>query len=143
MKNILIWSSLICLACPLSAPAAIYKCTEDDTVSYRDTPCDSGGASELVVAMVRTDPAPAMPEPGAAIIAEPKPDVTVRLAPQASGLTLGMFDTQVLNLRGWGRPGKITRNKSNREWREEWTYFSPQDGQRQLQFANGKLTAIQ
>ena len=143
MKNLLIWSSLIFLVCPMSAPAAIYKCTEDDTVSYRDTPCESGGTSELVVAMVRTDPAPTKSEPSAAIVAEPKPDIAVRLSPQTGGLTLGMFDTQVLNLRGWGRPGKITRSKSKREWREEWTYFSPQDGERQLLFANGKLTAIQ
>ena len=55
---------------------------------------------------------------------------------------IGMFDTQVLNLRGWGRPAKITRSKAKGAWREEWTYVSPRTGERQLQFANGRLTAI-
>jgi hypothetical protein len=53
-----------------------------------------------------------------------------------------MFDTQVLNMRAWGRPAKIKRTKAHRAWREEWTYQSPVDGERQLEFANGKLTAI-
>ena len=55
---------------------------------------------------------------------------------------LGMFDTQVLNLRGWGRPSKITRAKTKGAWREQWIYSSPRTGERQLQFANGRLASI-
>lgn len=59
-------------------------------------------------------------------------------------IALGMSDLEVLNLRGWGRPGKITRSKVDGVWREEWVYASPVEGQRpMLQFSNARLTAIQ
>jgi hypothetical protein len=143
MKTSPLWLTLLCIACPLSAQAAIYKCLENDTVTYRDTPCENADATQFIVASIRPEPGPARFEPNAGIATETKPETAPQVLQQSPGLTLGMLDTQVLNLRGWGRPGKITRNKSNRAWREEWTYFSPRDGERQLQFANGKLTAIQ
>jgi hypothetical protein len=113
-------------------------------VTYQDTPCDKADESELVVASIRTDREVRTAEPNPDRASEPQPEPLLRASPQAPELTLGMLDTQVLNTRGWGRPSKITRSKANRAWREEWTYISPQDGQpRQLEFANGKLTAIQ
>ena len=140
MKNALFWLSLVCLAAP-SAHAAVYKCVADDTVTYQDTPCDGADSTTFVLASIRTESPAAKSEPATAIAPEPKPEPAPRVA-QSPGLTLGMFDTEVLNMRGWGRPGKITRSKAKSAWREEWTYFSPQDGQRQLQFANGRLTGI-
>ena len=54
-----------------------------------------------------------------------------------------MSDDEVLNLPAWGRPKKITRNKANRVWREQWAYVSPVEGEKYLHFTNGKLTAIE
>jgi hypothetical protein len=136
-KNCVALMSLLCIACPLSAEAAIYKCTNANAVVYQDTPCKAGQTSlDLAVAPIRlTEPNNAGP---AEMRQEPLPPSQL----QSTALALGMSDTEVLNLRGWRRPGKITRSKANRAWREEWTYFSPQDEQKQLQFVNGKLAAI-
>lgn len=124
---------------PLAAQADVYKCVVHYNVTYQDQPCQNADEQELVISSVRTDridrdrPAPVAP------IIDVLPDPTPGLlAPDANGLMLGMFDTQVLNLRGWGRPAKITRSKAKGAWREQWTY----SGERQLQFANGRLAAI-
>ena len=140
MKNALLWLSLFCVVAP-PAGAAVYKCVADDTVTYRDTPCDGADSTAFIVASIKTESPVAKSEPATAIAPEPKPERADRVT-QSPGLTLGMFDTEVLNMRGWGRPAKITRSRAKSAWREEWTYFSPQDGQRQLQFANGRLTGI-
>jgi len=143
MKTALFWLSILCVAAP-SAHATIYKCVADDTVTYavtyQDTPCEGADTAAFVVASIRTESPLAKTEPAAAIADEPKPESTARVA-TSPGLTLGMFDTEVLNMRGWGRPGKIKRSKANRAWREEWTYSS-QAGERQLEFSNGRLTGI-
>jgi hypothetical protein len=52
-----------------------------------------------------------------------------------------MSDTKVLNMRGWGRPKKITRTKGREGWREEWTYLSRPEEKTILQFINGTLAA--
>jgi len=52
-----------------------------------------------------------------------------------------MSDTKILNMPRWGRPHKVSRTEANHAWLEEWTYFAP-DGEKQLQFANGKLTGM-
>jgi hypothetical protein len=49
-----------------------------------------------------------------------------------------MSDDEVLNLPGWGVPKQITRTKSPREYKEEWTYFTP-TGERKLYFVNAAL----
>ena len=143
MKKLPFYLGLCALVLSLPGHAAIYKCVIGHTVTYQDTPCDHADGSVLVVASIRTRPEVRIVEPAAANGNEATPDLFLRSANQPPALTLGMLDTQVLNLHGWGRPSKITRSKSNRAWREAWTYFSPHDGERQLQFANGKLTAIQ
>jgi hypothetical protein len=58
--------------------------------------------------------------------------------PPRRTLMLGMSDDEVLNLPGWGVPRKITRTKSPREYKEEWTYFTP-TGERKLYFVNAAL----
>ncbi len=147
MKNPLLHVSLfslLSLAWPLAGHAAIYKCTAADAVTYQDHPCENADARELIVASIRTQPDARDPAADYARPAESKPEAPPRPLFQPPGLELGMFDTQVLNLRGWGRPTKITRSKVKRAWHEAWTYISPLDGQqRQLEFANGKLTAIE
>ena len=108
-KNCVALISLFCIAYPLSGGAAIYKCTGDNAVVYQDTPCKAGQTSlDLAVAPIRlTDPNNASP---VELRQEPLPPSQL----QSTALALGMSDTEVLNLRGWRRPGKITRSKANR-----------------------------
>ena len=144
MKNLLLYVGLGFLVLPLSGQAAIYKCVVDHVVTYQDTPCENADEAELIVASIRAEPEVRVMAPNSADAIESRAEPSVRSSPQVPGLALGMLDTQVLNMRGWGRPSKITRSKVNRAWREAWTYISPLDGQqRQLEFANGKLTAIE
>lgn len=134
---------LTAFAFPLSVHADIYKCVTHYVVTYQDKPCPAADEETLVVASLRQDERPPAAEPAAIIVApEPAPQPTIPNAPPAPELTLGMLDTQVLNMPGWGRPAKITRARGRDAWRERWTYESPQSGERQLQFANGRLVAI-
>jgi len=55
---------------------------------------------------------------------------------------VGMSDDEVLNLPGWGVPNRITRERKPREWREEWSYGSPVNGERRLHFVNATLVDI-
>jgi hypothetical protein len=132
---------------PLSAHADIYRCIVHHTVTYQDTPCANADESEMIIASIKTDRIDAERQPSSRIPApdvapEAPADLPVNIANPPPDLMLGMFDTQVLNLRGWGRPTKITRSKAKGAWREEWTYVSPVSGERQLQFANGRLTGV-
>lgn len=136
-KSFISCLTLLCIAYPPAGQTAIYRCTNDNSVVYQDTPCGIGQPSiNLATAPIRVlEPNTASP---ADFRQEPLPPSQL----QSTAIALGMTDTQVLNLRGWGRPAKITRSRANRSWREEWTYASPQDEPKQLQFANGKLAAI-
>ena len=119
MKNLALRClTLLCIAYPLAGHATIYKCTIGSTVIYQDVPCTSG--------------------PSSTFRQEPFPPSQL----QSTSLALGMSDTEVLNMRGWGRPHKITRSKASQAWREEWIYSHRQDEQRLLQFENGKLASI-
>ena len=143
MKTFLRCVVLACVAVAPLAHADIYKCVVRHTVTYRDTPCPNADESELIIASLRAERNEvARTAPADSVTTDVLPEVPVNLAEPSPELMLGMFDTQVLNLRGWGRPAKITRSKAKGAWREEWTYVSPRSGERQLQFANGRLTAI-
>lgn len=142
MKRAILFLTLL-TALPLAAQADVYKCVVRYNVTYQDQPCPNADEEELIISSLRTDridrerpaPAPTMMD----VLPDPPPGL---LAPDANGLMLGMFDTQVLNLRGWGRPAKITRSKAKGAWREHWTYVSQNAGERRLHFANGRLAAI-
>jgi hypothetical protein len=136
MKNTAILLSLLGFAGPISGQTAIHRCVTDDAVVYQDTPCKTGQTAALIDAQGRVLAATS------AGASDPKQESQSRTPSQLAGLVVGMTDTEVLNLRGWGRPSKITRMRANRAWREEWAYFSPADGQRVLRFVNGTLTAI-
>ena len=133
MKAHAVILGVLCFACPFSAEATIYKCTGDGAVTYQDRPCKPG-QSAVVLAEVAAQPTN---ENDRAAPGQESP-----LASQPGGVVVGMTDTEVLNLRGWGRPRKITRSRAKRAWLEQWTYLSPANGARQLQFANGRLTAV-
>jgi len=137
MKNLAFSLSLLFLVYPLSGQAAIYKCSIDGAITYQDTPCKAGQSAPALVDA--PDPASHSNTAGPLVF---KRESESRSSFQLADLVVGMTDTEVLNLRGWGLPGKITRTRDNRAWREEWTYFSPAVGQELLQFTNGTLTAI-
>ena len=59
----------------------------------------------------------------------------------ATTIFIGMTDTQVLNLPGWGRPTQIVRSKGSQGWREQWEYRKPRDESHRLYFENGRLAA--
>lgn len=137
MNNRAIILGLLCFACPLSGQATIYRCTNDGAVTYQDRPCKAGqSATALVDAAPRLARANSL---GESVLSEESPP---RSPLRLTSLVAGMTDTEVLNLRGWGRPSRITRSRTKRAWHEEWTYVSPADGQKQLQFTNGILAAI-
>jgi hypothetical protein len=56
-------------------------------------------------------------------------------------LSIGMTDTQVLNLTRWGRPAHIVRSKAGRAWREQWIYKDRGSGDELslLYFENARL----
>ena len=126
---------LLSFAAPIVCQGAVYKCTDEDgEMVYRDTRCVEGESQvSLVAARVDRD------QSGGTGTA-PAPSSPQRMTP-ASGLAVGMSDTKVLNMPGWGRPQKITRTRAKDGWREEWTYRSRSEEKRILQFVNGTLTA--
>lgn len=131
--------SIVWLAFPLACEADIYKCTNADAIVYQDSPCAEGRSQTRVVSnvtSVRLDDNGASPLLSGR---EARPILPVG----RTTLSLGMSDDEVLNLPGWGRPRKITRNKANRVWHEQWAYVSPAEGEKHLHFANGKLRAIE
>ena len=154
--------SIALMGLPLSSGAAVYRCTVEGETVYQATPCVLGQA-QAVVALPTQQPAKQQPQkPQAeanvsnqassvaaansgeqrASRAEPAAAPPVATSAMSPDLILGMSDTKVLNMRGWGRPQNISRSKGEEGWREEWTYQSRAGSTRTLQFSNGKLAAI-
>jgi len=126
---------LLSLAAPIVCESAVYKCTgEDGQAVYQDLPCAAGQSQ----ASLATAPAGRDRVRGAEAVPEP---ASARGTTPGSELAVGMSDTKVLNMRGWGRPQKITRTRASEGWREEWTYLARPEEKRILQFVNGTLTA--
>lgn len=131
--------SLAWLAFPLACEADIYKCANADAIVYQDSPCAEGRSQTRVEVATQSM---RLNDNGASLLLsgrEARPILPVG----RTTLSLGMSDDEVLNLPSWGRPKKITRNKANRVWHEQWVYVSPAEGEKLLHFANGKLTAIE
>jgi len=108
---------------------SIYKCSGGEGIEYRDTPCMTGQEEESVSSATT---------PGANQSLHGK---VATMPLSARELYVGMTDTQVLNLPGWGRPAHITRMKDTHSWRERWTYEHHGTGGdgRILYFENGLL----
>jgi len=135
MNRYTVFLCLLSIATPIVCESAVYKCAgEDGQAVYQDTPCVGG---QLQVPLV-TSPAKRDQTGGTGTVSEPG-------SPQGmmagSDLAVGMSDTKVLNMRGWGRPQKVTRSRARDGWREEWTYLSRAEERRILQFVNGTLAA--
>jgi hypothetical protein len=127
-----------CLAVSAQAQTTqqdIYKCVDGEATSYQSMPCGRGQTAASVLTVTRT---PVPPTQAVAAIPNLTPSVPVaqsrgKMWPPRRTLMLGMSDDEVLNLPGWGVPRKITRTKSPREYKEEWTYFTP-TGEQKLYF---------
>ncbi|MEO7725886.1 MAG: DUF4124 domain-containing protein [Burkholderiales bacterium] len=136
--NLLIYAGLCCAALPLAARAEIYKCNSDNSIVYQDVPCKPGQtAMDVAVIPIR------LLEPNSVSPLNLRQDPLPPSQLQSTALALGMSDTEVLNMRGWGRPSKIHRSRVKNTWHEEWIYGPPDEPKQQLEFANGKLAAIQ
>lgn len=139
----LLAASLLLACAGVAHSQNIYKCTSADGLVYRDTPCAIEDRQQtLVVASSRNASGePSHRESGQA---ESSPrnssDFRVGLPLGALHLTVGMTDTQVLNLAGWGRPAQIIRSKAVRTFREEWIYNRAGD-EKHLYFENGRLAS--
>jgi hypothetical protein len=145
----LISIGLLGLALPVAASAQIHKCTTPEAVVYRDTPCAEGHRETLINTKAATHVQTVAVNAKASVRADQGAytsapyDGATPLPLPGTLISVGMSDLEVLNLRGWGRPSKITRSKMNGVWREQWVYGKPSDAQRHLlQFVNARLAAI-
>lgn len=76
----------------------VYKCADPDGIVYRDTPCATKQEQTLITSARKvnwqTGSAKGRDAPGATLATYPL---------SATRIHIGMIDTQVLNLAGWGR----------------------------------------
>jgi hypothetical protein len=117
-----------------AAEGTIYKCAGVEGVVYRDTPCASMQQQTVPAAAQKIN---VQAEHARPAYPDPKPDAPIF----ASKLFIGMTDTQVLNLPSVGRPARIVRTKTGRQWREQWIYSDRNTGdeRRVLYFENARL----
>ena len=142
--------SALSMMLPLASAAQVHKCVTAETTVYRDTPCDEGHTQVVL----QKPKFAARAEPAVRIESQVRVDASamtpvamqerpIALPAPGTAISLGMTDLEVLNLRGWGRPSKISRSKVNGVWREQWIYTPPADGPKPvLQFVNARLAAI-
>jgi hypothetical protein len=125
------------------ANKSIYKCADAGGVAYRDTPCATPQQQTVVVAARKVNWQPENAKQSysaeARLSTEARSSTTSPV--YATRLFMGMTDTQVLNLPGWGRPARIIRSKEGRQWREQWIYKDRSTGEerRALFFENARL----
>jgi hypothetical protein len=148
MRVLVLCLSFCGIAYPLAADAqAIHKCLAPDGVAYQSMPCASGAGDVVIASLggVRADSAPRAEAPTAAA-ARRERDANSANSKRVfwrTSIAIGMSDDEVLNLGAWGKPSTITRSKANRVWYEEWIYRWRMGGTSRLQFANGRLTAVE
>ncbi len=151
MKTCAVLAVSVCsMMFPLAAAAQVHKCVTAESIVYRDTPCDEAHTQVLL----HKPKSAARLEPAVRIESQVRADASaitpvamqerpIALPAPGTAISLGMTDLEVLNLRGWGRPSKISRSKVNGVWREQWIYTPPADGPKPvLQFVNARLAAI-
>lgn len=114
----------------------IYKCVDPEGIVYRDTPCATQQEQTLITNARKVN---WQSENG-----KEREAVNARLAAtpfSATRLSIGMTDTQVLNLPSWGRPARIVRSKAGHLWREQWIYKDRSTGDERsfLYFENARL----
>lgn len=144
---------VLALVAPLSAQGAnIYKCTGGRYVAYQNYPCPDGldqsvmsDAPRVAVQQVPETRWPASQSqnavPPSQMNAE-MPTARPQLPFGRTALRIGVSDDEVLNMPRWGVPERITRNKVNGIWHEDWIYGARNGTPKHLHFANAVLTSI-
>jgi len=137
IRRVLAFSGLLLL--PLVGNAQeIHKCVSANGITYQGMPCPGSEAQASVTASGATQTA-RPGDFGALPDCAPRPRSPPRLPWRQATICAGMTDDEVLNLPGWGRPGRIVRTHEPRRWHEDWSYDARLDGRRHLHFVNGKL----
>jgi hypothetical protein len=158
MQRASIVTGALLMAASFGTPAeGIHKCVTPSVTSYQSAPCadprDEAALAPAIAALERTpgetggtsDPdAAGSPAPAASMPADSPPvaTATAKLPLGSVPLAVGMLDVEALNSPKWGRPDAIERSRDRRGWREVWTYDRGPAGARELEFRNGRLTAI-
>ena len=136
MKRFL-FATLLMASSGLGHSQDIYKCASAEGLVYRDTPCATDQLEQRLIAASRNvDWEASQPERSVQTSNHHRPGLPL----SATRLTVGMTDTQVLNLTSWGRPVQIVRSKAARTFKEEWVYNRAGDESR-LYFENGRLAS--
>ena len=129
---------LVALALASAAEAQdVHTCMGPDGVTYQSAPC-AAGDQEQAFAPVGSG---ARQRDGSSMLRARQRNRYAGTPFAAKTLTIGMTDTQVLNLPGWGRPDQIQRTRSKRAWREQWTYQGARSDHQFLYFENGRLVS--
>ncbi|TMH24737.1 MAG: hypothetical protein E6H64_00690 [Betaproteobacteria bacterium] len=130
----------------------IHKCAGQDGVTYQNVPCPAGQQEQAFASIARNQNRHEQALPSATRSENARDAYTSRSREvnryagtpfAATTLFIGMTDTQVLNLTGWGRPSQIQRAKAKEGWREQWIYKDAAEEWRFLYFENGRLVARQ
>ncbi len=122
----------------------IHKCAGPGGLGYTDKPCATSEQEQLFTSGTKSESQPADSNVGSQGARQTSRRVAYSYAGTpfaATTIFIGMTDTQVLNLQGWGRPAKILRSKVRQGWREQWIYKSSADEWHHLYFENGRLVA--
>ena len=149
MRLRLFWIPGLFALVSLAQAQEIHKCVGQDGITYQNVPCPSGQQEQAFASNARKPsyreaPASATRNENAQVAYASRSREANRYAGTpfaATTLFIGMTDTQVLNLPGWGRPAQILRSKARQGWREEWVYKNQTDEWHLLYFENGRLAA--
>ena len=128
----------------------IHKCAGPAGITYQSAPCASPDQEQAYVSAAKSAKPGDAPSTVANSARQRDAPTTLRHRQRsryagtpfaAKALAVGMSDTQVLNLPGWGRPDRIQRTRSKHAWREQWTYQGARSDNQLLYFENGRLVS--
>jgi hypothetical protein len=161
MTRLWLWTAVALAIASVAHAEEIHKCTGPDGIVYQNLPCAAGQREQDMDAMTSIQRAASSrdtdasapqgqgPRASSPALYSNRRDRTAARPPQsgryagtpfaATTLFIGMTDTQVLNLPGWGRPARISRSKDSQGWREQWVYRNSSDQSSLLYFQNGRL----
>ena len=132
----------------LAQALEIHKCAGQDGITYQNIPCPTGQQEQAFASIARNQSREEQASASATRNENARVAYTARSREAnryagtpfaATTLFIGMTDTQVLNLQGWGRPSQIVRTRANPGWRERWIYKDAAEEWRLLYFDNGRL----
>jgi len=161
MMRFALWVAGVSVLAGFAQAEEIHKCTGPDGIIYQNLPCAAGQQEQRLPSSIalneqRRDAINAgnrsrqVPQELPAQTITSRHDMSTGPQSQranryagtpfaATTLFIGMTDTQVLNLAGWGRPMRISRSKGRDGWSEQWVYRNSSDEMSLLYFRNGRL----